>query len=309
MSQGLTLIEQFTEMLVAERGAAANTVAAYRRDLEGLLEFAGKKSLLKLTKADLENFLSTLAGEGLSASSQARKLSAIRQFYHFLYGEELRGDDPAVNLTSPKLGRRLPKTLATGSIDKLLAAAAKDKSAEGVRMTAMLELVYGAGLRVSELVSLKLSAVQLRQSKVLDFLLVRGKGSKERLVPLGTKAQSALEDYLNVRQYFLGKNEKSAFLFPYARADGYITRQQFGVMLKKLAMEAGVDPSSISPHKLRHTFASHLLEGGADLRVIQELLGHADLSTTQIYTHVAKERLKKLVESHHPLSGKKTSDA
>lgn len=309
MSQGLTLIEQFTEMLVAERGAAANTVAAYRRDLEGLLEFAGKKSLLKLTKADLENFLAELAGEGLSASSQARKLSAIRQFYHFLYGEELRGDDPAVNLTSPRLGRRLPKTLATGSIDKLLAAAVKDKSAEGVRMVAMLELVYGAGLRVSELVSLKLSAVQLRQSKVLDFLLVRGKGSKERLVPLGTKAQSALEDYLNVRQYFLGKNEKSAFLFPYARADGYITRQQFGVMLKKLAMEAGVDPSSISPHKLRHTFASHLLEGGADLRVIQELLGHADLSTTQIYTHVAKERLKKLVESHHPLSSKKTSDA
>jgi len=299
------LIEQFTEMLVAERGASVNTVAAYQRDLNALAEFAGKKSLLKLNKADLESWLAELAHGGMSPASQARKLSALRQFYHFLYAEELRDDDPAVALSSPRLGRRLPKTLDQSSIERLLICAASDKSAVGVRLYAMLELVYGAGLRVSELVSLKLAAVQLQQGKVLDFLLVRGKGSKERLVPLGSKAREALEAYLKLRSHFLYKNEKSPWLFPYGRAQGYVTRQQFGVMLKNLAMQAGLNPSAISPHKLRHSFASHLLEGGADLRVIQELLGHADLSTTQIYTHVAKERLKKLVEAHHPLSKRK----
>ena len=338
-------------MMVAERGSAKNTVSAYQRDLADFLFFCKKsgKKLQKISQSHIEKYLQNLHDDGISASSQARKLSSIRQLFSFLYNEKQRADNPSLTLDSPKLPKRLPETLSNADIEKLIAAArAGGDSPKAVRLNAMLELIYGSGLRVSELVSLKLSALQMPVSgqaggkKLLaDFLIVRGKGNKERLVPLGDKSREALAKYLEIRHVFLKQNEKkhigkrhpreggdlndlkkkdsrlrgndkaligdlknSIWLFPYHRAEGFITRQQFGVMLKELAVQAGINPEKISPHTLRHSFATHLLEGGADLRVIQELLGHSDISTTQIYTQVAGDRLNKLVQEHHPLAKK-----
>jgi integrase/recombinase XerD len=303
-------IDQFMEMMAAERGASANTLAAYRRDLADFLVFLQKSghTLLGVGRGEIEAFLATLGKAGMSPQTAARKLSALRQLFHFLYSEKLRADNPASTLENPRRAKRLPDTLSVDDVSRLLEAARADDSPKGLRLLAMLELVYGAGLRVSELVTLKFSALQIKEgSKAVevDFLLVRGKGNKERLVPLHGKAREAVGRYLAVRQVFLRDNQPSPWLFPYHRAEGYVTRQQFGVMLKELSLKAGLDPESLSPHTLRHSFASHLLEGGADLRVIQELLGHADISTTQIYTHVAGERLKKLVQENHPLAKKK----
>jgi integrase/recombinase XerD len=303
------LIGQFLEMMRAERGASANTADAYRRDLT---DFAGwlarqKLTLSRVRKDHLAAYIASLGQAGMAASTAARRLSALRQFFDFLFSEKHRADNPAAALESPKQGRSLPGTLGAADVVRLIEAARVDTSPSGLRLSAMLELVYGAGLRVSELVSLKLAAIQPRAGQpVSDFLLITGKGNKERLVPLGSQARAALADYLAARPAFLREGAASAWLFPYHRAKGYLTRQQFAVMLKELALAAGLDPEAISPHTLRHSFASHLLEGGADLRVIQELLGHADISTTQIYTHVAGERLKKLVREHHPLAKKKS---
>ena len=300
------LVEQFIEMMLAERGAAANTVAAYQRDLDEFIAYlaAEGSSLAAAERRDIEGFLSGLQREGRSAQTQARKLSAIRQLFHFLYSEKTRTDNPAATLETPKMAKNLPKTLTMQDIELLIEHARMDDSPKGLRLQAMLEVMYGAGLRVSEMVSLKLSALQFRQgSTQAEFLLIRGKGNKERLVPVGGRAREAIALYMGVRKIFMGE-DPSPFLFPYARAQGFVTRQQFGVMLKDLAIKAGIDPEKISPHTLRHSFASHLLEGGADLRVIQELLGHSDISTTQIYTHVAGGRLKKLVQENHPLAKK-----
>lgn len=300
------LVEQFIEMMLAERGAAANTAAAYGRDLAEFLTYLKGGELAEVSRETIEKFMATLSRAGRSPQTMARKLSAIRQLFQFLYGEKLRGDNPAITLDTPKLAKQLPKTLSQSDIEGLIAAAQEDTSPKGLRLLAMLEVMYGAGLRVSEMVALKLSAVQGKQGgKQAEFLMIRGKGGKERLVPVGGRAQAALANYLAVRVQFITGDNGSPYLFPYARAQGYITRQQFGVMLKELAIKAGIDPEKISPHTLRHSFASHLLEGGADLRVIQELLGHSDISTTQIYTHVAGERLKKLVQENHPLAKKK----
>ena len=301
------LVEQFIEMMLAERGAAANTVAAYQRDLDEFLAHLAHEGtgLEAASRKDIERFLATLARSGRAPQTQARKLSAIRQIFHFLYSEKQRADNPAATLETPKLAKNLPKTLTTQDIEALIAQARADDSAKGLRLQAMLEVMYGAGLRVSEMVGLKLSALQFKQGTTqAEFLLIRGKGNKERLVPVGARAREALVRYLEVRKQFMGE-DGSPFLFPYARAQGFVTRQQFGVLLKDLALKAGIDPEKISPHTLRHSFASHLLEGGADLRVIQELLGHSDISTTQIYTHVAGGRLKKLVQENHPLAKKK----
>jgi len=303
-------IEQFIEMMVAERGAAANTVDAYRRDLSDFHAFLVKKSesLGAVSRAGIESFMAGLSHGGLSAQTVARKLSALRQLFQFLYSEKLRADNPTATLQTPRTAKRLPKTLTIDDMKGLLEAARIDGSPKGLRLQAMLELMYGAGLRVSELVGLKLSALQVKEGgqKVdADFLHITGKGNKERLVPVHGRARAALSSYLSVRVQFVPDSKPSPWLFPYHRADGYITRQQFGVMLKELAIKAHIDPDKLSPHTLRHSFASHLLEGGADLRVIQELLGHSDISTTQIYTHVAGERLKKLVQENHPLAKKK----
>ena len=299
--------EQFMEMMVAERGASKNTVDAYRRDLTDFSVFIIKKStnVLAVDRALVEQFLTHLSRAGIAARTVARKLSALRQLFEFLYSEKLRADNPTATIATPRMGRQLPKTLELNHVSALLEAARGDSSPKGIRLQAMMELLYGAGLRVSELVGLKLSALQVKdggKTVSTDFLVIRGKGNKERLVPVHGKARDALSRYLEVRQVFLTDKNPSSYLFPYHRAEGYITRQQFGVMLKELAVKAHIDPETLSPHTLRHSFASHLLEGGADLRVIQELLGHSDISTTQIYTHVAGERLQKTVRENHPLS-------
>lgn len=298
-------IEQFLEMMAAERASSSHTIAAYQRDLRDIAAYFSnrKKPLLMASRGDIEQYLASLSASGLAAQTQARKLSAIRQFFAFAYQEKWRIDNPSATLETPKLGRKLPETLGLSDIEKLIAQAKMDDSPKGLRLQAMLELMYGAGLRVSELVSLPMGALQLSAGSMnvtAEAMIVCGKGNKERLVPLNHHARSALSRYLAVRKVFLS-SEGSPYLFPYARAEGYLTRQQFGVMLKELAMAAGIDPEVISPHTLRHSFASHLLEGGADLRVIQELLGHANITTTQIYTHVAGSRLKKMVEEKHPL--------
>lgn len=300
-------IEAFLESLMAERGAAANTVAAYRRDLDQFMAHAKQKKWRtnSLKRQQIEAYLSHLSQSGLSASSTARKLSCLRQFFRFLYTDGHRTDNPAATIGTPKKGRRLPKCLSGEQVDGLLEAARAMPGPEGARLVALLEMLYASGLRVSELVTLRLGHIRKNKSGPLGyepFLVVLGKGSKERLAPLNLRAIEALDAYLQQREAFLGEKEKSPWLFPSSSADGHLTRQRFGQLLKELAIRANIDPESVSPHVIRHAFASHLLEGGADLRVIQELLGHADISTTQIYTHIASEHLKSLVEQGHPLA-------
>jgi integrase/recombinase XerD len=304
-------LEPFLEMMAAERGAARNTLAAYRRDMEDFLSFISGKGHAPATAdtAALQAYIASLSQQGMRPASIARKVSTIRQYFHFLYSEGIRADNPAATLSPPRRERRLPKIMTQDDAARLLAHAQEDGSPEGIRLMAMCELLYGAGLRVSELVSLKLEDVQPKAwdgaaPQVREMLTICGKGGKERLAPLHAKAREALARYLRVRAHFLREGETSPWFFPYHRAEGHVTRQQFGVMLKGLALRAGLDPLSLSPHKLRHSFATHLLEGGADLRVIQELLGHADIATTQIYTHVAGARLRETVLKAHPLGRK-----
>jgi integrase/recombinase XerD len=297
------LLERFLEMLMAERNAALNTREAYGRDLKDLARFLAARGSHP-GEADtglLRDYLAELARAGMAPRSQARRLSALRQFYKFLAAEGLRPDDPTATLDAPRLGRSLPKLLDEPEVGRLIAAAnTLPAGAERSRLVLLLELLYGAGLRVSELVSLPLAAV-LRQARVL---VVRGKGGKERMVPLGEPVRAALADYLAERDFFLTKGKASPWLFASRGAKGHLTRQRMTQLLKSLAPVAGIDPSRLSPHVLRHAFATHLLDHGADLRSVQKMLGHADITTTQIYTHVAGDRLARLVEAHHPLSGK-----
>lgn len=306
-------IEAFLEMMQAERSAAKNSIDGYARDLKAFSSFlrGQKTSLVDATRQQIEAFLADLSRRGYAPRSIARKLSCLRQFYHFLYTDQYRTDDPASLVDTPRKGRSLPKVMSEKEIDRLLEAASAGNTPDMVRLHAMLEVLYASGLRVSELISLKTAAV-LRAQKTGDeetveinpYLIVKGKGNKERMVPLNPSAQTALRDYFDIRPHFLKESETSAYLFPSNGREGHITRQRFGQMLKELAVKAGLDGRKISPHTLRHSFASHLLGGGADLRVIQELLGHSDISTTQIYTHVNQHQLEKLVAEHHPLSKK-----
>jgi integrase/recombinase XerD len=297
------LVERFLEMLMAERNSAPNTQEAYRRDLADLSGYLARRRKVP-ADADagaLRGYLSALAHAGMAPRSQARKLSALRQFYKFLAAEGLRPDDPTATLDSPRLGRSLPKLLDEQEVRALIEAArAMPAGAERSRIVLLLELLYGAGLRVSELVGLPLAAV-LRQAKVL---VLRGKGGKERMVPLGEPVRAALADYLAERDFFLVKARPSPWLFASRGAKGHLTRQRLTQLLKSLAPAAGIEPSRLSPHVLRHAFATHLLDHGADLRSVQKMLGHADIATTQIYTHVAGDRLSRLVEAHHPLAAK-----
>ncbi len=301
MSGGGHLIDAFLEMMSAERGAAKNTIAAYRRDLADYSGFvAGRQqTLLDVGRETVTAYLDRLHGEGLSASSAARRLSAIRQFHRFLCADALRGDDPTRIVASPRSRRALPKVLSIAEVDRLLSTAEAEanapmspqKQAGAVRLYVLLELLYATGLRVSELVSLRRTAVMRDTS----YLTVTGKGNKDRVVPLNDRARDAIKAYLKTL-------EPGPYLFPASGADGYLTRQVFARDLKSLAARAGISSARIAPHVLRHAFASHLLAGGADLRVVQMLLGHADISTTQIYTHVLDEKLRTLVETHHPLA-------
>jgi integrase/recombinase XerD len=300
------LIELFLDMLAAERGAGENTLGAYRRDLEDLsAHFAGAdNSIATANTDDLRAYLAKLAKRKFQPATVARRLSATRQLYRFLYAEGRRGDDPAAVLEGPKRGRTLPKTLSIAEVDRLLDVASTiDVEAtlpirlRTARLRCLLEILYATGLRVSELVTLPASAAR-RDARVL---MVRGKGNKERLVPLNDSAKRAMADYLALLAE-AGGDAKSKWLFPSFGESGHLTRQHFARELKGLAAAAGLRAAQISPHVLRHAFASHLLHNGADLRVVQTLLGHADISTTQIYTHVLEERLKSLVRDLHPLA-------
>jgi integrase/recombinase XerD len=291
-------VETFLEMLQAERGASQNTLDAYGRDLDDLQVFLARRRQ-KPAAADtpaLRAYLKALDYVGMTPRTVARRLSVLRQFYRFLLAERMRDDDPASTLDSPKLGRPLPKVLTRVEVDRLIEAA-QAKGADGGRMETLLEILYGSGLRVSELVGLPVGAAERDPT----MLLVRGKGSKERQVPLSDPARAAIAKWLRTRAASLGE-EKSRYLFPSRGREGHLTRQRFAQLLKEAALAAGIDPVRVSPHVLRHAFASHLLEAGADLRSVQLMLGHADIATTQIYTHVVPEKLRALVEDHHPLA-------
>ncbi|KAA2214544.1 site-specific tyrosine recombinase XerD [Teichococcus oryzae] len=287
-------LEAFLEMLAAERGAARNTLAAYAADLGDLAAFLREREPRGLAAASADSlraYLARLAEEGLSARTAARRLSAMRQFFRFLAREGVRPDDPTELLDSPRQGKSLPKALRTAEVTALLEAAARLPGRRGPLTAAVLELLYCSGLRASELVELPANA--LAQDEAL--VMVRGKGNKDRLVPISGRARAAV---LALRD----PKKPTRWLFPSYGASGHLTRQSLVLLVKQAALEAGIDPARVSPHVLRHSFASHLLEGGADLRALQMLLGHADIATTQIYTRVLEERLRELVETHHPLA-------
>jgi integrase/recombinase XerD len=310
--------EAFLEMLAAERGASFNTLEAYRRDLDHFRAFlAGRKFSCRDIDTDkLRDYLAELEAQGLAASSTARRLSCLRQLFRFLFAEELRGDNPSTLLESPQAARPLPKILSEADVDRLFACAESeiDKQTKGsgrlkaLRLVALLQILYATGLRVSELISLPYAA--FRGGK--PFIYVRGKGGKERIVPLNQSAIAAVSRYVIEMQAVdqvsgdqeTGgqRTEPSKWLFPSYSDQGHLTRQQVGLMLKDLACHAGVDATRLSPHVLRHAFATHLLAHGADLRAVQKMLGHSDITTTQIYTHVLEERLKTLVQEKHPLA-------
>jgi len=296
-------LEAFLEMLAAERGAARLTLAAYRNDLVDLSGFlAARGAALDTAEAGaLHDYLAAAGTRRLAPRTLARRLSAIRQFYRFLLTDGVRADDPTSGLDTPRLGRPLPKLLSEAEVGRLIATAEAWPDEDGVRLRCVLELLYATGLRISELVTLPLAAAQ-RDPR---FMLVRGKGGKERVVPLSPPSRQALADYLACRQAFLPDGRASRFLFPSRGREGHLTRQRCGQLLKELALGADIDPTRLSPHVLRHAFASHLLDHGADLRSVQQMLGHADIATTQIYTHVQGERLRRLVESAHPLARRK----
>ena len=308
-------VEAFLEMLAAERAAARNTIESYRRDLASFTRFALVRRVAP-EAADAElirRYLGAEAGKGMSARTTARRLSALRQFFRFLFAEGVRADDPTAVVDRPKQGRGLPKYLSEDDVSRLLAVPDADGEPETKRLRALLEVLYATGLRVSELVGLPLSALT-RDGRLLQ---VRGKGGKERLVPLTEPARAALADYLTVRDRFLpprpgggnGRSQAGAAggtvspcLFPSRSRQGHLTRARFAQLLKEVAIGAGLDPRRVSPHVLRHSFASHLLAHGADLRSVQQMLGHADIGTTQIYTHILDARLRELVNTAHPLA-------
>ncbi len=294
-------IDLFLDAIVAERDAALNTLLAYRRDLEAFGEYLAKnsQSFSDATRQSIEEYLGNLTALGMAPKTRARHLSSIRQFFRFLFVEGHRTDDPSTQISGPRIAASLPSTLSMDEVDALLDQVrqiGKDKK-NGVRDAAILELLYATGMRISELVSLPIAATAGNPS----MILVRGKGGRERMVPLTQHAQAALADW----KTHLGSDEKlkkSQYLFPTRAKSGHVTRQTVFLMLKSLAVKAGLDPSRVSPHVLRHAFATHLLANGADLRAIQMLLGHADVATTEIYTHVLDEHLTELVLNKHPLS-------
>ena len=290
-------------MLAAERGAAPLTLAAYKNDLLNLAGFlaADRATLEQADRASLHVYLSSPATARLAPRTLARRISAMRQFYKFLLLEGVRQDDPTTELDTPRLGRPLPKILSESEIKAVIDAAQGWPGQEGIRLSCMVELLYATGLRISELVTLALAAARRHPR----FLVVSGKGGKERVVPLSEPGRAALHRYLECREEFLSDTRPSRWLFPSRARAGHLTRQRAGQLFKELAIKAGLDPDRLSPHVLRHAFASHLLDHGADLRSVQEMLGHADIATTQIYTHVETERLRKLVESAHPLARRK----
>ncbi len=304
-------VEAFLEMMAVERGASKHTLSAYANDLADVAASLRDVSLDAATADDLAGYLRKLAKDRASPRTQARRISCLRQFFQFLFAEGLRSNDPSAGLETPRLGRSLPKYLTEAEVEALLNAA-RGLGARAIRATALLELLYATGLRVSELVSLPVAAMRQGMTAI-----VRGKGGKERMVPMGMAAREAVDAYIAVRAADIpakavvagrkgpAPTPTSPWLFPSSAKSGYMTREGFALLLKDIAIAAGIAPSRVSPHVLRHSFATHLLSHGADLRSLQQMLGHADISTTQIYTHVLEERLRRLVTEHHPLAGLK----
>jgi len=298
---GADWVEAFLEMMASERAAAANTLTAYARDLADVRGFLARRGrdLASATAEDLEAYFGDLSDRGLSAATAARRRSAARQLFRFVLEEGWLTEDPTRRVAAPRLGRPLPHVLTRDEAVRLIEAAAARDGAGGARLAAMVELLYASGLRISELTALPIAPILQDPA----YLIVKGKGGKERLAPLNDAARAAVRAYLPFRQTFLPKGVKSSpWLFPSRSRAGRLTPRRFAQLLDEAAVAAGLDPAKVSPHVLRHAFATHLLEGGADLRVVQTLLGHADIATTQIYTHVAEGRLREVVETKHPLA-------
>lgn len=310
-------VDSFLDMLTAERGAALNTRHAYWRDLADVSLFIREqrgKEIEDATTDDLKAYLAELGNKihvkgqnknQIAVRTVARRLSALRQFYRYLVSENIRKDDPTSTIDSPKQTRTLPKTLSENEVDTLIKTALDQGGAESIRLVCLLEMLYATGLRVSELVGLPLSAI----AEGNQFIMVEGKGGRERMVPLSEPAQKALKNYVDIRNQFVSMDDagrQAKWLFPSRTSDsGHLTRQRFAQLLKDLARSAKIEEDRVSPHILRHAFATHLLSNGADLRAVQKMLGHADIATTQIYTHIIGKKLKKTVEEKHPLSAKK----
>lgn len=292
-------VEAFLEMMAVERDASPNTLSAYARDLADAEAGLGPDGLMGADAVAVEAWYAALSTRGLSAATAARRRAAVRQFYRFALGEGWRADDPSRRLDAPKRGRPLPRTLSRDEVVAILNAAAAREGSAGLRLIALVELAYASGLRVSELLALRVEAVRRDPA----YLIVRGKGGKERLAPLNASAREAVKTWLAARDAARpDKTPDSPWLFPSTGASGHLTPRRFAQMLDQAAVDANIDPARVSPHVLRHAFATHLLEGGADLRVVQTLLGHADIATTQIYTHVATDRLMEVVKRRHPLA-------
>lgn len=303
MSASSGWAEAFLEMMAVERAAAKNTITAYGKDLADASGFlAGRgRDLGDASAEDIEAYFAALGARGLSPATASRRRAAVRQFYRFVLGEGWRTDDPSRRVDAPKRGRPLPKVLSRDEVDRIIAAASAKDGAQGLRIGCVVELIYASGLRISELTALPLAAL----ARDPAYLMVTGKGGKDRLAPLNDAARKAVKAYLEVRKTFLPKGDlANPWLFPSRGKAGRMTPRRFAQLLDEAAADAGIDPARVSPHVLRHAFATHLLEGGADLRVVQKLLGHADIATTQIYTHVAGDRLAQVVATKHPLSRK-----
>lgn len=309
----MNFITQFLEMLTAERGVAKNSIISYQRDLLDFRQFLSSNKLNELTanSQNISSFIQYLAQKKLSARSINRKLSTIKNYYNFLISENHTDTNPVILVDLPRYKPPLPSALSISEIKQLIDFCNHDSSPMGIRIKAMIYLLYASGLRVSELVSLKMSSILINKAsgEIRKVFTVLGKGNKERAVVINDQAAKSLQEYLSVRGHFINPKlaRSKLYLFPSLSAAGYMTRQNFAISLKQLALEAGLEPERVSPHVLRHSFASHLLEGGADLRTIQELLGHADIGTTQIYTHIQTEHIKKTLQQYHPLASNQNS--
>ncbi|MDG2417113.1 MAG: site-specific tyrosine recombinase XerD [Pelagibacterales bacterium] len=295
------ILENFLEVLASEKGLAVNTRISYKNDIHQFLVFLekNKKKINEITSIDIEKFISKFTTQGLEKSTISRKMSALSHFFIFLLEEDIIKSNPIHELDLPKQIKKLPKILSVDQVDKLIKSSREDESLNGIRLNTMIEILYATGIRVSELVEMKLSAMYAEK----NFLLVQGKGNKERLVPVSENTEDKIKDYLKIRSKFINNDTESKWLFPSKQSSkGHITRQRFNQLLQTLCVRVNLNNIRISPHKLRHAFATHLLANGVDLRSLQQMLGHSDISTTQIYTHVLKDRLKKLVSDNHPLS-------
>ena len=295
------ILENFLEVLASEKGLAVNTRISYKNDILQFLVFLekNKKKINEITPIDIEKFTSKFTTQGLEKSTISRKMSALSHFFIFLLEENIIKSNPIHELDLPKQIKKLPKILSVDQVEKLIKSSREDQSVNGIRLNTMIEILYATGIRVSELVEMKLSATYAEK----NFLLIQGKGNKERLVPISENTEDKIKDYLKIRNEFINNDTDSKWLFPSKQSSkGHITRQRFNQLLQTLCERVNLNNIKISPHKLRHAFATHLLANGVDLRSLQQMLGHADISTTQIYTHVLKDRLKKLVSDNHPLS-------